>query len=248
MISVCIATYNGSKYIKEQIHSILGQLESNDELIVSDDGSTDDTISIIESFSDIRIKIFFNEKSTKFNNYLFYNTTKNFENAINQAKGDLIFLCDQDDIWEHNKVEIIKNNIGDKNVLLHDCMVVDSCNDIIFNSYFELVNVKGGFINNIIKSSYLGCCMAFKREIVDMILPFPEFPVPHDIWIGLISEWNNDIVFINDKLIRYRRHDSNLSPSSKTSPNSLLYKIKYRVVLIDMLIARLLKFVIVKSP
>lgn len=107
MISVCMATYNGGRFIKEQIDSILPQLSQYDELIVSDDGSTDRTLEIIASYKDERIKVFHHQKTG--NKY--YPTlkvcysTNNFENALKQAKGDYIFLCDQDDIWEKNKVE-----------------------------------------------------------------------------------------------------------------------------------------------
>ena len=99
MISVCIATYNGSKYIKEQIDSILPQLDECDEIIVSDDSSTDNTLSILKSYHDRRIIIFTNQK---FNSPIY-----NFENALKHAKGDIIFLSDQDDIWEFNKVQVM---------------------------------------------------------------------------------------------------------------------------------------------
>ena len=90
MISVCMATYNGEKYIEEQLKSILSQLGENDEVIVSDDSSTDNTLAIVESFNDVRIKIFPNNK--------FHSPIFNFENALKQATGDYIFLSDQDDV------------------------------------------------------------------------------------------------------------------------------------------------------
>ena len=95
MVSVCMATYNGGKYIKEQIDSILGQLSNNDELIISDDNSTDDTVDIINRISDSRVRLFFNKQK---------GYTNNFENALKQVRGDIIFLSDQDDIWMDNKV------------------------------------------------------------------------------------------------------------------------------------------------
>jgi len=95
-ISVCMATYNGERYLKEQLDSILKQLSFTDEIIISDDGSQDRTIEIIESFGDSRIKLFHSTQQ---------NLIYNFENALSKASGDIIFLSDQDDIWYENKVE-----------------------------------------------------------------------------------------------------------------------------------------------
>lgn len=103
MISVCIATYNGGKYIKEQLDSILFQLGKDDEVIISDDSSTDDTLSILESYHDERIVILTNQK--------FHSPVYNFENALKSAKGDFIFLSDQDDIWEPTKVEVMLDSL-----------------------------------------------------------------------------------------------------------------------------------------
>ena len=98
MISVCIATYNGERFIREQIDSILRQLSSDDEIILSDDGSTDDTISIINSIDDKRIKIIEGPRK--------HSPTPNFECAMKESKGDYIFLAVQDDVWKPNKVEV----------------------------------------------------------------------------------------------------------------------------------------------
>lgn len=98
MISVCLATYNGQQYILEQLQTILPQLSEDDEIIISDDNSTDNTVNLIKSINDNRIKIFINKSGKRI-------YTKNFENAINHSLGDFIFLCDQDDVWMPNKVE-----------------------------------------------------------------------------------------------------------------------------------------------
>ena len=99
MISVCMASYNGEKYIKEQIDSILKQLSDEDELVISDDGSTDNTLSVIQSIHDKRIKLIHNQGE--------HGYSRNFENALKNSKGDYIFLSDQDDVWKDNKVETI---------------------------------------------------------------------------------------------------------------------------------------------
>ena len=118
MISVCIATYNGEKYIKAQLESILAQIGQDDEIIVSDDNSTDNTISEIESLNDNRIKVKKNRKTIKKESQhkvfqLMDKIRLNFENALVEAKGDYIFLADQDDIWKEDKVKSILKMLED---------------------------------------------------------------------------------------------------------------------------------------
>ena len=96
-ISVCIATFNGEKYISSQLDSILNQVVPVHEIIISDDMSTDNTIEIIKNCNNPIIKIFINKERL--------GVAKNFENAIKHANGDFIFLCDQDDIWLKNKTQ-----------------------------------------------------------------------------------------------------------------------------------------------
>lgn len=204
-ISIALATYNGEKYIKEQIDSILKQLNNDDEIIISDDGSNDNTINIINSFNDKRIKIYDGPRN---------GVKQNFANAISKCTGSYIFLSDQDDIWMDNKVEIVLNNFEKENCscIVHDCIVFDSNSNVILeDSFYKLRNSKKGIIKNIWKNSYIGCCMAFKNEIKEYILPIPNDIEMHDQWIGIICEKYGKSIFINDKLIKYRRHENNVS-------------------------------------
>lgn len=239
MITVCMATYNGEKYIKIQLDSIISQINAEDEIIISDDGSTDRTLQIIENIGDKRIKVLQHKKENNFPNYSFYKITKNFENALQYAKGDLIFLSDQDDIWLPNKVNTVKLRIKDNWLLLHDCEIIKENKDLINNSYFNKNNSKPGLLNNIVNSSYLGCCMAFKKELLTISLPFPLKPAPHDVWIGLIAEWKRKVIFIDDKLIQYRRHESNMSTSGELSGFSFKMKLTYRYILVKELLKKL---------
>lgn len=233
MISVCLATYNGQKYICQQIESILSQLEVNDEIIISDDSSTDKTIEIIESYNDSRIHIL---KNNKFNSPIF-----NLENALLKVSGDYIFLSDQDDIWYKDKLKIMLPYLKNYNLIISDCNLIDSNGKEIESSFFQLNKSKSGFISNIVKNSYLGCCMAFDRKILNASLPFPKKIAMHDIWIGIISELIGKPLFINNKLISYRRHSSNFSPTSQSSGFSLYYKISYRAQFFYYAIRRYLK-------
>ncbi|PPC95367.1 MAG: alpha-L-Rha alpha-1,3-L-rhamnosyltransferase [Methylotenera sp.] len=230
MISVCIATYNASIYIHAQIISILNQLAQNDEIIISDDLSTDNTIEIITNINDARIKVIKGDSTL--------GVVKNFERALFAAKGDLIFLADQDDVWLPNKVQVCKTLLVNYILVVSDCAVVDSNLNSLSPSFFALKNSKKGVLKNIYKNSYIGCCMAFKRELLDIALPFPKTIPMHDIWIGLLADIVGDVVFTKERLLLYRRHKANLSPMQSNS--RLFTKIKIRFVLLASLLNRFL--------
>lgn len=177
MISVCIATYNGALYIKEQLNSILPQLSDNDEIIISDDHSTDDTLQIIRSINDKRIKIFINQGEKGY--------TPNFENALQKALGEYIFLCDQDDIWMENKVSYCINELQSYDFIVSDAVIINSDGQATKDSFYKERIVYKSLIGNIYKFGYLGCCMAFKRNILEKVLPFPHNHqyCTHDNWI-----------------------------------------------------------------
>lgn len=230
MISVCIATYNGENFIREQLDSILLQLNADDELIISDDSSTDNTLDIIQSYQDKRIKLFPNQT--------FHSPISNFENALKQAKGDFIFLSDQDDIWEANKLEVMISHLSQYSLVVSNCSIVDKNGRIIREAYFNDKTSKTGVFRNIVHNNYLGCCMAFRKEVLDVALPFPAKIAMHDIWLGLCASFFFSTIFIPDKLIRYRRHGNNASVTAEESNLSWSYRIKYRLYFLYHLIKR----------
>lgn len=213
-VSVCIATYNGEKYIKEQIDSIISQLTNEDEIIISDDHSTDNTISLIKEYNDPRIKIFFNEYEKGY--------TQNFENALKKVEGEYIFFSDQDDVWLNDKIEITIKALQDCDFVVSDAITVDAELNEISESRFADYMINGGFINNLIKTRYLGCCMAFNKKVLNSILPFPKNSdfCPHDLWVALVAEYYYNCSLIDTPLILYRRHGKNTScgGSSKGKP------------------------------
>lgn len=225
-ISVCMATYNGEKYIQEQLNSILEQLGEEDELIISDDSSTDRTIEIIERLKDNRIKLF---KDNKYKNPCF-----NFENAISKASGDIIFLSDQDDIWKEDKVKICLNNFKESQLLLHNVTIVDNQMNLK-GDWFSTTSISHNIIKNLIKNSFLGCAMVFKKDILNEILPFPKDTPMHDSWIGLVCEKYYNVVFLKDELMYYRRHGENYSSAGGKSKRNLYIKIKDRIILLKNL-------------
>ena len=210
-ISVALATYNGQKYITSQLMSILSQLGDNDEIIISDNYSTDDTIQIIQSFNDKRIKIFYQKQVSKSGNA---NCIKNFENALLNCTGDYIFLSDQDDIWIENKVSLNLNYLKQYDIVVSDCKIIDDQNRIILESYFKRRNSGRGLIKNVIANTYLGCCMAFKKQVLLVLMPFPAKIPMHDIFIGFAGELFYKTLFATEQLVLYRDHGSNVSPTA----------------------------------
>lgn len=202
--SVCIATYNGEKYIEEQIVSIQHQLKQDDEIIVSDDGSSDNTLEIVRKMQeeDRRIIIVIGPKK---------GFSCNFENAVKHATGDVILFSDQDDIWEKDKIEEVENvflNNPDCTTILHTMSTFTSEED---NTGTIVVGYNKGVLRNYLRSSYWGCCMAVKREFVNQFLPFREYCVGHDQLIGLMSEKYGKTIFLDKTLLKHRLHDKNTS-------------------------------------
>lgn len=222
-VSVALAAYNGEKYIAGQLRSVLPQLSGDDEIVVSLDPSTDGTRQLIEALGDSRIRIVDGEGR---------GLVKNFENAIKNCRNDLIFLCDQDDIWLENKVQRVKGEFeADEELLLvmHNARVTDGELNTLNESFFEVRGAKTGILKNIIKNSYMGCCMALRREALDYILPFPENLPMHDQWIGLMCEKHGRVKLINEPLILWRRHGDN---SSKMQHEGVMQMIKWRLSII----------------
>lgn len=228
MISVCMPTYNGELFIKDQLDSILLQLSSQDEIIISDDSSTDNTVKIIKNYQDSRIKLL---EGNRFHSPIF-----NMENALVHAKGDYIFLSDQDDIWLDNKVEVMMRYLNNHDCVVSDAVVVDANLKELHPSYFEIRKCHTGIVRNIVKNGYIGCCMAFRRSLLDKIIPFPRSIPMHDMWIGINAERYGKSIFINDKLIKYRRHESNASATGEKSQNTILRKMKYRIDIVSALL------------
>jgi glycosyltransferase involved in cell wall biosynthesis len=233
-----MTTYNGEAFIKEQIDSILYQLNVTDELIISDDGSTDRTLDIINALHDPRIMIY-HHKITN-NPYSGYYKTifaigRNVENAIKYAKGDYIFLADQDDIWLPDKVRLMLDKLQIYDLVISDCSIIDHEGVIIKQSYFdEYIRPSKHILRTIYKSSFHGCCMVFRKSLKAYILPFPAIPIGHDTWIGLAAIKKNFFIgFLAKQTLLYRIHNTNVSVSNNfLSKNSFFFKIAYRINMI----------------
>ena len=222
MISVCLATYNGERMIGEQLASILPQLGEDDEIVISDDNSTDHTLDVVRGLKSPIIRIVKGPCKGS--------PIPNFEHALKSAKGDYIFLCDQDDKWLPNKVEIMMKALEKSDCVVSDCYVTDDDLKITSDSFYELNKTKKGHLYNLfLKNGYLGCCMAMRRNVVERSLPFPHDIPMHDIWIGNIAAYFFTLSFIPERLIYFRRHDNNASVTAKKSNFSLSQKLQFRI-------------------
>jgi glycosyltransferase involved in cell wall biosynthesis len=222
-LTVCMATYNGEKYVSEQIHSILKQIELDDELVISDDHSTDDTIAIIKDLADPRIRLIHNDAERGY--------TRNFENAIRNASGEQIFISDQDDVWLDNKVQVMKEYLAHYDLVVSDATYVNQALEVTLGSHFALTKVKSGLVRQTIRPRYIGACMAFRRPVLEMSLPFPRNAkyCPYDYWLTLVGESCFKVGLVDQPLILYRRHDRNVSPAGMTSPSPFIKKALVRI-------------------
>jgi glycosyltransferase involved in cell wall biosynthesis len=228
-ISVCVATYNGEAFVDEQLRSIL---ESHivGEVIVSDDGSNDRTVEIVRAVHDPRVEIVIGPGS---------GLVRNVESLLRRARGDYIFLADQDDVWMPSKVDsMIEPLIRGATMVVSDCVVVNAELCELSPSYFALIGSRRGLVRNFLKNSYLGCCMAFRRELLAAALPFPKRVPAHDWWLGMVAEMVGSVQFINMPLLKYRRHGSNQSSASGRSLASLPDRLALRAHLATGLAGR----------
>ena len=224
-VSVALAAYNGEKYIAEQINSVLPELGEDDEIIISDDNPSGKTKQAVLSLGDPRIRYIEGSGS---------GVVKNFENAIKQCTGDYIFLCDQDDVWLPGKVKKVTEELDSGAFLvLHNAEITDENLVPSGKTCFDIYGTGKGFIKNFVRNSFVGCCMAFRRDILDFVLPFPENLPMHDWWIALAAiKREVNISLIDEPLIYWRRHSGNVTGS----PTSLVQKIKFRALMLSALI------------
>ena len=236
-VSVAMVSYNGEKYLKEQIESVLQQLGPEDELVVSDDGSTDRTLEILEEYQnrDARVRLLQGPGR---------GIKKNVEHVLRHTRGSYIFLADQDDIWAPDKVDQVLRAFQEKNamVVIHDAKVFEGekPEGIVMDSFFAFRGSGAGVLKNMIKNSYIGCCMAFRRELLGAILPIPGRIEMHDQWIGILGDYTaGKSCFLPETLLFYRRHGDNNSSMKHYGIGKML---RNRIVFFGYFFVRILQF------
>jgi glycosyltransferase involved in cell wall biosynthesis len=225
MRSVVLASCEGERYIGAQLDSIIPQLSADDEIIISDDASTDGTLDEIARRKDGRIVVHRNAVRIGY--------IGNFQRAIQQSRGDVIFFSDQDDIWLPNKIAIMDAALKLKSCACSDSIVVDENLRQIHPSYFKWRRTRGYSAWPIfLKPPVIGATLACRTRYLTSLLPFPA-GVPHDFWISFNAAWDDSLEVIHAPLILYRRHSRALSPTATTRQRRRLYTIfaeRYRLL------------------
>lgn len=206
-ISIALCTYNGGRFLKEQLNSIIHQTWQPDEIIICDDQSKDNSVliakSILQQWSG-KWRIIINEHNLGFK--------KNFQKAMGLCKGDIIFLSDQDDVWNTRKIEKMMPAFNDQNVILafHDAEVVDKNLKLLYPSLWEIMDFfpktyqdedfKIIFAHNVMQGA--ACC--FRRELFQIAKPFPK-DVFHDEWVLLMALCVGKVIPVKESLLKYRQ-------------------------------------------
>lgn len=209
--SVAMATYNGEKYITEQLESILAQTYPVLEIIISDDASQDGTLKILERFQKkySNIRLYKNTQTTGLNN--------NFERAVRKCKGHVIALSDQDNIWEFNKLEKMISRLENHILVYSDSLIVSSDNKPIKRlseskkyKFTCTVTPKEFYFYN----AAFGHNTLFQRDLLKDALPFPRDGLNYDGWLPFVASCVGTINYLDEPLVRYRLHSGNMTHSA----------------------------------
>lgn len=204
-----MAAYNGAAHVEEQINSILSELNPHDELIVVDDRSTDNTAAIIAGIEDPRIRLIEAETNSGY--------VKTFERALSEARGEFVFLSDQDDVWIPGRVDLMIAAMDGKDMVASNCRHFDgplgTFHEIRLraqDSNHSVRNIVGIVVGYRL---HWGCAMAVRRRILRQVLPFPSHMAEsHDQWIAIVGNVTRSIVYLESDTILHRLHGGNLTP------------------------------------
>jgi glycosyltransferase involved in cell wall biosynthesis len=212
LISIALCTYNGERYLKEQIDSILAQTYQNIEIIVVDDCSHDTTVSILEHYANIvNLKYVINEKNQGF--------VKSFERAISLCEGEYILLSDQDDVWETHKIQTLLDVIENHVLVYSNAKLVDEHLVPLGKNLLDpqKINCFSGSNNKafVFKNCISGNTLMFRKELKEVCLPFPKGISFHDVWLAFVAATYGSISYVDQPLILYRQHACNITDIHK---------------------------------
>ncbi|SMC72781.1 glycosyltransferase family 2 protein [Pedobacter nyackensis] len=204
LISIALCTYNGENYLIEQLDSLVNQDYPNLEIIVTDDRSSDQTVSIIQDYITKFpfVKLYQNAENLGY--------IKNFEKAIQLCSGDFIALSDQDDIWALDKISKMVDHIGDNLLIYHDSEFINDDGETMNKRMSDIIHMYAGndFRPFLFFNSVSGHACLFKKELVEQgSLPFPK-GVFHDRWLAYTATNMGSIAYLNLPLVKYRQHDN----------------------------------------
>lgn len=206
LISVAMCTYNGAKYLRPQLDSIIQQTYPNLEINIFDDCSDDDTVQILKEYAEINPQINIHQQPVN------QGYQKNFAANFKSCKGEFIAPCDQDDIWDHQKIEKLYEIMRDNILVYHDSELIDHSGKSLGVSMINQLNfVKGKNPHAFLFYNCVsGHSMLFRRSLLDHIFPFPSKGF-YDHWMVYVASHFGTISYIEDKLVKYRQHQNNLT-------------------------------------
>ncbi len=211
-VDVLLATYNGEKYLKCQLDSILNQTHKNIRLLINDDCSTDNTRVILKEYEekDDRIKVKYNEKNLGY--------VKNFEDLLKRVENKYFALSDQDDFWKEEKIEKSLNKLleEDADLVFTDLEPVDEKLNTITPSMVRFMQMDKNIKKHqdyklvFLRNCVTGCTILSKKELINKYIPIPtKKPMVHDWWMALIISQIGKITFLDEPTIKYRQHGNN---------------------------------------
>jgi len=220
-VAIAMATYNGQTYLKEQLESLCSQTFQDFKLVIVDDASSDDSMTIIKTFTELlNIELHQNSHNPGY--------IKDFEKAISLSDAPYIAPCDQDDIWLPNKLQTLLENIGNATLIYSDSKLIDAHGNSLERTLSQ--KLKNNFISTTspLPFIYDNCVSAhailFKNELKKSIFPFPKH-LYFDAWIAANAAMHHGIIYVNTALICYRQHESNTLSQQKKASLSLSKKI-----------------------
>lgn len=212
LISVVVATYNGARYIKEQLDSIIHQTYPNIEIVITDDKSTDETMSILEAYAVkySNIRVYQNETNLKY--------VKNFEKGMGLAKGEFIAPSDQDDIWELDKLQVLMDHMGDHAIIYCNSVLIDANGKKMGQQLSDIKRLDSfdSCLNYAIGNSAPGHAMIIRKQVIQDCGVFPTM-IPHDYWLGFVATFNSQVYFLDKVMVLYRQHDANVFGAAKAA-------------------------------
>jgi glycosyltransferase involved in cell wall biosynthesis len=232
-VSIVMAVYNGQRFLREQVESVLGELLAGDELIVVDDGSTDGSLDFLKGIDSPALRVCANPSNL--------GVIGSFERGLALAAHEFIFLCDQDDVWLPGKRAAFVAAFEQDpmvSVVISDAQVIDAQGRVIAPSFMA---TRGGFAGGVFatvwRNRYLGCAMALRRPLLTAALPIPRHVPMHDMWFGAMGRAIGTVVYLPTPLLQYRRHAGNVTPSRR---QSLPKMFRWRIALLAALCTRTL--------
>jgi glycosyltransferase involved in cell wall biosynthesis len=212
-ISVCMAAYNGSPFVREQLESILDQLGPSDEVIVVDDASTDDTPAVVEAVGDPRITLIRRTRNL--------GHVRAFEHAISVAAGRYIFLADQDDVWIEGRVAAMLDSLSRRTMVAGNFTILDDPLPAVPERRLRAAD-SGAGLKNLLgilagRRAYFGSAMAFRRELVPILLPIPGYVEAHDLWLAIVGSLVGGVEHCEVSVLLRRLHGGNLTPLRRRS-------------------------------